>query len=122
MTKIYQDISFSPENWVSILEDVYRVSISDKLDSIDIAWDGLSEVLPTLEGRYLLVLKRLYADGLTLKECGNKMPRKDKLKGPIGTERIRQMKHKAIRMLRHPSRKKIIDSCIVGAWRLNHKQ
>jgi len=122
MTKIYPDTLLSPENWVSLLEDVYCVSISDKLDSIDIAWDGLSAALATMEDRYLLVIKLLYSERLTLQECGNKIPRKDKLNGAIGKERIRQIKLKALRMLRHPSRKKIIDSCIAGVWRLNHEQ
>ena len=83
MTKIHQDTLFSPENWVRLLEDVYRTPISDKLDSIDIAWDGLSAALETLEDRYLLVIKMLYADGLSLTKCGSKMPRRNKLKGII---------------------------------------
>ena len=110
--------SFGAAPWLGILEDVFGVSISDKLDSIDIAWDGLSAALETLEPRDVLILKLRYVDGLTLEESGNKLPRKDKRKGPLGPERARQIQAKALRKLRHPSRIRIINSCIAGVWRL----
>jgi DNA-directed RNA polymerase sigma subunit (sigma70/sigma32) len=109
---------FAPASWLGILEDVFGVSISDKLDSIDIAWDGLSAALATLDTRDVLILKLRYVDGLTLEESGKKLPRKDKLKGPITPEIVRQIEARALRKLRHPSRIRIINSCIAGAWRL----
>lgn len=103
--------SFAPASWLGILEDIFGVSISDKLDSIDIEWDGLAAALNTLPTRSVEVLRLRYVEKLTLKEAGKKL-------GNVTGARARQIEQKALRQVLHPMRMNIIKSSIAGHWRL----
>jgi len=103
--------SFGAAIWLGILENIFGVSITDKLDSIDIAWEGLQAALATLPPRSVEVLRLRYVEKLTLKDAGKKL-------GNVTGCRARQIEQKAIRQLRHPLRMKIIKSSIAGHWRL----
>ena len=103
--------SFAPAPWLGILEDIFGVSITDKLDSIDIAWDGLEATMATLPPRSVEVLRLRYVEKLTLKDAGKKL-------GNVTGCRARQIEQKALRQLRHPMRMNIIKSSIAGHWRL----
>jgi DNA-directed RNA polymerase sigma subunit (sigma70/sigma32) len=96
---------------LGILEDIFGVSITDKLDSIDIAWDGLEATMATLPPRSVEVLRLRYVEKLTLKDAGKKL-------GNVTGCRARQIEQNALRQLRHPTRMYIIKSSIAGYWRL----
>ena len=62
---------------------------------------ALSYVLSNLTEKQRAVIKMRYQDEKTLKEVAKELG--------VTSERVRQIEHKAIRILRHPSRRKFID-------------
>ena len=63
--------------------------------------DGLNRAIGTLTEREQKVLKFRYMEGLSLEDTGKEFG--------VTRERIRQVEAKALRKLRHPSRRKLIE-------------
>lgn len=59
-------------------------------------------VLETLPNRERIVLKMLYFDGMSLRDAGNMIG--------VTAERVRQIEARALRLLRHPMRMKMLIS------------
>ena len=75
--------------------DVYRVK-DRSIPIPDDVTERFEEVIPNLPGNLPDVMFMLYRDGMTLKEVGEELQKSG--------ERIRQLREKALRMLRSPHR------------------
>lgn len=75
--------------------DVYRVK-DRSIPIPDDVTERFKEVIPNLPGNLPDVMFMLYRDGMTLKEVGEELQKSG--------ERIRQLREKALRMLRSPHR------------------
>jgi hypothetical protein len=104
--------------WLGILGEVLQVDVASRLDSIDISWRDLNWALEGMEERQVLALQSKYGDGLTLDGVGKAIGRRDG-SGPLSREIARQVINRAIRMLRHPNRLRVIRASIVAAWNLD---
>jgi len=82
----------------NLLDDIFGERYEKIID--DDIKAGLDYALGTLTERQQTVLKEYYENEKTLEEIGNEVG--------ITRERIRQVTVKALRMLRHPSRKRYI--------------
>lgn len=98
-------------DWSLLLENLFGVSLAEKMDSIDIAWDGLEAAITSLPIRSAEVLIDRYVNRLTYKECGKKL-------GNVSPCRAIQIHSKALSQLRHKTRMNIFRSCISGYWNL----
>jgi DNA-directed RNA polymerase sigma subunit (sigma70/sigma32) len=104
--------------WLGILSEVFQVDVAEKIDSIDIVWSDLNFALEGMDARQVFALQARYGDKLTLKGVGRVIGRKDG-SGPLTQECVRQVIKRAIRMLRHPNRLRVLRSSILAAWNLN---
>ena len=111
---------YSQFGLVRLIEEVLGVLIYDRVDlgSIDISQDGVFRVLETLTPREATVLRLRFLGGLTLEETGKRLKSEIGRSGTTSRDRVSQLQAKALRKMRHPSRIRMLNSCIVGTWRL----
>lgn len=88
MTDIYDTYPFN----------LARVILEDEIQSVYL--QGIRFAISTLTEREEDVIKLRFKEGLTLRETGQKQN--------VTQERVRQIEAKAIRKLRHPTRKKLM--------------
>lgn len=103
--------------WLRVLEEVFLVDISSKLDSIDISWPSLNWALEGMEDRQVFALESRYNHRLTLEGVGKAIGRRDGT-GPVSKEIARLAINRAVRMLRHQNRIRVIHAAIVAPWNL----
>lgn len=102
---------------INCLQSLERQLLSEYLDKKEFPEPFLQAVdraVASLDDRHRMVVEMRYglADGdeKTHKEIASKMPNKEKGGTGVTEERIAQMKRKALRLLRHPSRARSIKS------------
>jgi DNA-binding CsgD family transcriptional regulator len=103
----------SVNGWIKILSIIFKVDVSKRLDAVAIDYDALNDVLGALDSREVRVLQMTIDEGKTLKSAGDKVC--------ASPERIRQLKNKALRKLKHPMRVSMLRRAISGWWHLAGK-
>lgn len=92
-------------SYLSIINEVFGIREGENIEDSPYSRRSLTTALNTLEGKEAIVLLLHHVSGLSLKESG-------RLIGLTGN-RISQIKAKAYRKLRHPSRAVLIEQFFI---------